>query len=307
MHILVLGTTGQVGGMLVAEIPHYLENRYTRLTTAGRSDADLVIDFMSYKEVNKALNDLKPDIIINAIAYTAVDQAESEPAMAKLINARLPTTLASWCAKNNSTLIHYSTDFVFNGEVEGSYGESAETGPLSVYGRTKLEGEQAIRLSKASSIILRTSWVYGETGNNFMRTMQRLARERDTLRIVSDQQGTPTYSRHLAILTCGLIKAIQANPGFFHHQQRLYHASAKGQTTWHGFATAIFDAMTEYESVKVSEVNAIATSDYPTPAARPKNSVLNCDLIFEDLGLDMPDWHDGLTEAMCRAYADDAV
>lgn len=293
--------------MLLTELPHYLENQYSKLTTAGRSNADVIIDFTSQSQIQQALNTIQPDVIINAIAYTAVDKAEAEQDSAYQINAELPAVLANWCAENNSVLIHYSTDFVFDGSGTDAYKEHDETGPLSVYGESKLAGELAIQRSSATSIILRTSWVYGETGNNFMRTMQRLARERESLGIVADQRGTPTYSRHLAILTFDIIKAYQAKPEHFQGQQVVYHASAAGQTTWHGFATTIFKKMREYEAIKVNDVKAIATTDYPTPATRPENSVLSSDKLFSELGISMPDWQEGLTEAMCRAYADDGA
>jgi dTDP-4-dehydrorhamnose reductase len=273
--------------------------------TIGRSAAEVNLDVLDFELLGQQLNSFGADIVINAIAYTAVDKAESEPDLAYRLNADLPSRLADWCHKHRALLVHYSTDFVFDGMQAEPWHEWQETNPLSIYGKTKLAGEKALQMSPASSMVLRTAWVYGETGNNFAKTMLRLGRERDTLGVVDDQRGTPTYSRDIARATVSLIKQYQLNPERFLNCQHIYHLTSQGDTTWFGFASAIFDQARRYESLALKHLNAITTADYPTPAVRPSNSVLNCDELSNDFGIRIPAWQDSLEEVIQRLYQGD--
>ena len=301
MRIMILGPTGQVGGMLVDELSH--DNRF-KVITMGRQQADICLEFDDLDEVATQLTEHHPDIIINAIAYTAVDKAESEPEVAFKINSDLPSILSDWCELNGKLLIHYSTDFVFDGQKSEPWQEWDECHPLSVYGKTKLAGEKAIQLTSSSAVILRTSWVYGETGNNFMKTMIRLGKERESLGVVSDQRGCPTYSRDIARATISVIEQMTSDPESFKGQQRIYHLCGSGEATWHGFAKEIFHQVNEYETLVLKTLNAITTEDYPTPAKRPPNSVMSCTEISNDMGVTMPAWEASLEEAVSRLYSE---
>ena len=301
MHILILGPTGQVGGMLVEEISNATD--FT-ITTMGRSNAEVNVDFDNLNTIPTHLTQINPDLIINAIAYTAVDKAESDSEAAFKINGDLPSVLSDWCEQNNKQLIHYSTDFVFDGQKAERWNEWDECQPLSIYGKTKLAGEKAIQLTSASAIILRTSWVYGETGNNFMKTMVRLAKDRESLGVVNDQRGCPTYSRDLARATVSIIEQYAADSEPFSGRQLIYHLCGLGETTWYGFAKAIFELAGKYESLAIQTLNPITTPDYPTPACRPPNSVMSCDEIKNDLGISMPAWEASLEEAVSRLYSE---
>lgn len=299
MKIVILGSTGQVGGMLaevLAQRPEYVTK------TVGRRDADLLWTDGALDSLQRLIEAEQADVVINAIAYTAVDKAESEQAQAFILNSDLPGRLADICQSMEALLIHYSTDFVFDGLKEGAWLETDETNPLSVYGKSKLAGEKAIQMAHCAALILRTSWVYGETGNNFVKTMLRLGKERDTLGVVADQRGCPTYSRDIAHATITLVDAYATNTTKFVHRQQIYHLSGHGQTTWHGFADAIFAGAAQYEALALTTLNAIATEDYPTPAVRPPNSVLNCSKLQADFGIVMPDWQTSLTGCLQRLY-----
>lgn len=302
MHLLILGPSGQVGGMLTEVFKLQPIKEISRITTVGRTDADRALPAIEARPLDELLDRLNPNIIVNAIAYTAVDKAESDVQTAQALNARLPKCLADWCQKNDALLIHYSTDFVFDGTKDSSWIESDSVAPLSVYGETKLAGEEALQQSSASSVTLRTSWVYGETGNNFMKTMVRLAADREVLGVVADQQGSPTYSRDIAEATHRLISEYIKDPELFNAKQQLFHLSGKGKTTWHGFAKEIFAQASNFETLKINTLNAISTSDYPTPAIRPANSVMNCQAIEDKYGIVMPVWTDSLQQALSRHY-----
>ena len=299
MNIIILGATGQVGGMLIDELQAY--SKYS-VQSVGRTAADLIWDDGSLNTLDELLSSQEVDVLINAIAYTAVDKAESEQEQAFVLNSDLPARLADICQTHNTLLIHYSTDFVFDGLKDEPWLEWDETNPLSVYGKSKLAGEKAIQMTQASAVILRTSWVYGETGNNFVKTMIRLGKERETLGVVADQAGCPTYSRDIAKATIAIVERYSDHSMQFNHIQTLCHLSGTGSTTWHGFAEAIFAGAAEYERLVLNTLNAITTADYPTPAIRPANSVLNCDKLKTDFDISMPDWKTSLAECLERLY-----
>ena len=299
MNIIILGATGQVGGMLIDELQAY--SKYS-VQSVGRTAADLIWDDGSLNTLDELLSSQEVDVLINAIAYTAVDKAESEQEQAFVLNSDLPARLADICQRMDALLVHYSTDFVFDGLKDEPWLEWDETNPLSVYGKSKLAGEKAIQMTQASAVILRTSWVYGETGNNFVKTMIRLGKERETLGVVADQAGCPTYSRDIAKATIAIIERYENDPTQFNHIQTLCHLSGTGSTTWYGFAEAIFAGAAEYERLVLNTLNAITTADYPTPAIRPANSVLNCDKLKTDFDISMPDWKTSLAECLERLY-----
>jgi dTDP-4-dehydrorhamnose reductase len=241
--------------------------------------------------IRRVVRDVRPNVIVNAAAYTAVDQAESEPALATAVNATAPGILAEEAKRLGASIVHYSTDYVFDGEKAGAYVEGDKPNPLSVYGRTKLAGEKAVAAAGAPYLVFRTSWIYGNRGRNFVLTMERLARERTELRVVSDQHGAPTWSRLVAEATALVIARTQ---GRFDGASGLYHLTCAGRTSWHEFACAIVRQRVPERTVRI---HAIATSDYPTPARRPANSVLSCERIKQAFGIEMPSWEMAL--ALC--------
>ncbi len=282
MRIVLTGANGQVGWELTAAL-----SATATLIACDRHRLDLT----DPEHITRTIDDLQPDVIINAAAYTAVDKAESEEALAIAINASAPAALAQAARRRNALLIHYSTDYVFDGRKPTPYVETDETNPLNVYGRSKREGEIAIRDSGADYLIFRTSWVYSARGNNFLKTMLRLAAEREQLRVVSDQTGAPTAARLLAACTSrALMQAVrERHEGRF--RSGLYHLSASGHTSWHGFASAIIaGARSRGLRLKCREIDAIATADYPLPAARPANSRLDCSRFSRRFDQSLPDW-----------------
>lgn len=288
MRVLVTGAAGQVG----AEVARLLAGR-AEVVAHDRATLDLARPGQIAARVREA----RPDAIVNAAAYTAVDRAESEPEAAHAVNAVAPGVLAEEAARVGAFLLHFSTDYVFDGTKQGSYVEDDATNPLNVYGLTKLEGERAIAAAARDYAILRTSWVYGPRGRNFMLTMLRLGLEREELRVVDDQRGAPTSSPQLAALTrrllldCGLDR-LRQSPG-------LYHATAAGDTTWFGFTQAIFErAHACGRAPRVPRLVPIPASDYPTPARRPGNSVLSCERLASAFGVRIPHWREGLAEAL---------
>ncbi len=283
MKILVTGCQGQVGSALAALLPQALPAY--EIIAVDRTQLDLS-DFGRIRELMQAL---KPALVINAAAYTAVDQAETEVAQAMRINGDAPGVLAEQAKQIGAALIHFSTDYVYDGSKQGAWVETDATVPLSVYGRSKLAGEQAIAASGVPHLILRTSWVYGLTGKNFLLTMLRLAQTRDTLGIVADQIGAPTWSHTLAEATLAVIRRAGA-PHQMAGLSGIYHCCAAGHTSWFGFAQAIFahPAIT-----RRPVLNAITTADYPTPAVRPKNSVMDIRK-FEAAFGPLPSWDSAL-------------
>ena len=280
MNILLLGAHGQVGAAL-----RPLLASLGTLTAWTRADLDL----QQPAQIRARVLEVRPQLIINAAAYTAVDRAESEPHIAHAINATAPAVLAAVASQCDALLVHYSTDYVFDGNKTTPYLEEDAAHPLNVYGQTKLEGERAIQSSGCRHLIFRTSWVYSATGHNFLRTILRLAKTQSRLRIVADQQGAPTAAPMIARLTLQAIQAVQADT----QRAGLYHLSAAGQTTWHGFAQAIVQAA----GFDVP-VDTITTLDYPTPARRPMYSVLDHQRLRTQLDLRPTSWQVGLDEVM---------
>ncbi|WP_322015074.1 dTDP-4-dehydrorhamnose reductase [Paraburkholderia sp. J12] len=286
--ILVTGAAGQVG----FEAVRALQGLGT-VVAVDRSRLDLT----RLDQVRDLVREVKPALIVNAAAYTAVDRAQADAETAQLLNAGLPRVLAEEAARLDSLLIHYSTDYVFDGTKAGCYVESDEPNPLNVYGHTKLAGEQAIAAVGGKHLVFRTSWVYGARGRNFMLTMLRLAKQADaSISVVDDQVGAPTWSATIAALSAAVVArycASVASPEWWCERSGVYHLTAGGATSWYGFACAVFEAV-QYEDVAVTP---IATSDYPTPARRPANSRLNCDKLAAVFGLRAPDWRESL--ALC--------
>jgi dTDP-4-dehydrorhamnose reductase len=283
---IILGKNGQVGGALAqcmgAEALAY-----------GSSDINLLQpDFTDKLTVVAEKNEIRT--LINAAAYTHVDKAESEPDIAMHINGEAVGALAHWCRKHDVTLVHYSTDYVFDGSGTQAHKEEDKVLPLSVYGKSKLRGEELIAASGAEHIIFRTSWVYDIEGINFVNTMRKLFKEREELKIVSDQLGAPTYAPHLARATLEAISHASAAGRF---PEGIYHLCGAGETSWYEFAQAIFALACVHESgIKCASILPIKTSEYPTPAKRPLNSRLDCTKAADILGVNMPHWKDGLSE-----------
>lgn len=283
---LIIGKSGQVGSALAGLLPH--------APVWGREQVDLQ-NPLALRSALEALPQ-PPSFIINAAAYTAVDKAESEPELAQAINAHSPGVMAEYAAKHGIGFVHYSTDYVFDGSGDMARREDAPPAPLNVYGRTKLEGEQLIAQVGGKALILRTSWVYDATGKNFLNTMLRLGSEREELKVVADQIGAPSYAPHLAEYTLRVLESAQAKENF---PSGIYHFCHGGHTSWHGFAEAIFaQARTLGMPLKVKTVLPIGTADYPTPAARPHNSRLDCTKLKEVLGIVLPTWQQGLSTCM---------
>ncbi|MEW6164430.1 MAG: dTDP-4-dehydrorhamnose reductase [Pseudomonadota bacterium] len=273
--ILLTGINGQVGWELRRALQPLGE-----VIAADRARCDLA----DPDALRAVLREARPAIIVNPAAYTAVDQAESEADRAMAINATAPGILATEAKRLDALLVHFSTDYVFDGAKVVPYTEDDPTAPLGAYGRSKLAGEHAIAASGCRHLIFRTCWVYGARGRNFLLTMLRLARERDELRVVDDQHGAPTWSRMIAETTA-LALARHTD------QQGIYHLAAAGETSWHGFAERIVTAARQRGLLtKAIPVRRIATADFPTPARRPANSRLDCGRLAQDFGLSLPDW-----------------
>jgi dTDP-4-dehydrorhamnose reductase len=262
----------------------------------GQPEADFSRPDSLSTLLDKAFEQRRFEAVINAAAYTAVDLAESEEPRAHLINAESPGAIARWCAEHELPLVHYSTDYVFSGQGERPWREDDPVAPLGAYGRTKLAGEQAIMNTQCRAVIFRTSWVYDAYGKNFVRTMLKLGAERETLKVVSDQHGAPTYAPSLARATLQTLNQALEKP---HFPTGIYHLCNSGETTWHEFATRIFEqARILGMPLKVKSVEAIPSSAYPTPAHRPLNSRLDQSKIAEVFGIRMPDWHEGLADCI---------
>ncbi len=282
MRILVFGKNGQVGSALMALLGEQHEVR-------GLDQEDL--DLVQSNQIESTIRDYQPDWVINASAYTAVDRAETEVELADAINHLAPAAMAKTCAALNCGFLHYSTDYVFDGSAERPYLESDEPNPQSVYGSTKLAGEQAVMAQCPNSIILRTAWVYAEQGANFVNTMLRLADERDELGVVSDQFGSPTLAYDLARVSVSVIESTQIDN--LANVAGIYHATGSGMTSWFGFAREIFSLADK--SVKL---NAINTEDYPTPAPRPHYSVLSNEKLQRVFGVALPAWQESLAKTL---------
>ena len=280
MRILLTGRNGQVGWELERTLAPFGEVIALDRKQLGLADE---------ASIRRATRAAAPNVIVNAAAYTAVDRAESEPVLASAVNGVAPGILAEEARSGNALLVHYSTDYVFDGEKGVPYREDDPTSPVSVYGRSKLEGEQAIQAAGCRHLILRTGWVYAARGNNFVRTMLKLARERGELSVVGDQTGSPTSAHELAAATATLLA--QGPPA-----DGIYHLSAAGETSWYDYALAII-SLTGLVDTKVRR---ITTADYPTAARRPRYSVLSNEKIRNAAGIALADWRAPL-EAVCRA------
>jgi len=284
MKILLLGKDGQVGWELQRALAPLGE-----LRALGRAEADFT-DPESLRAVVRAFG---PDVIVNAAAYTAVDKAEADAATAHNVNAVSPGVLAEEAAAVNAWLVHYSTDYVFDGTKEGAWVETDAVNPLSVYGRTKYDGEQRIAATGARHLILRTSWVFAPRGGNFAKTMLRLAKERESLNVVADQHGAPTGAELLADVTALALHRIAVPGTDAQHLSGVYHLAAAGSTTWHAYAQHVLaQAQSHGAELKAGPdaVQPIAASAFPTPAARPANSRLDCSKFSARFGVHLPDW-----------------
>ncbi len=289
LRLLITGCNGQVGNALAA-----LDWGEARVAGLARSDLDLA----DLDAVRGVLRRERPDVVINAAAYTAVDRAESEPELAFRINAGAPGVMAEELARRGALLVHYSTDYVFDGHASRPYRETDPTAPTGVYGASKLAGENAIGNAGCDHLILRTSWVYSHRGANFLLTMLRLAAERDALDVVADQHGTPTYAPDLASMTHRVLERLLRSRS--EAMRGIFHLGNAGETTWHGFATEIMRRSGNGHVV----VRAIETADYPTPARRPPYSVLDKGRARDVFDLEIPDWRDGLDRCFARRARD---
>jgi dTDP-4-dehydrorhamnose reductase len=285
MKLLLLGCGGQLGWEL--------QRALAPLGTLVAFDRDTGADFARPETLTALLDAHRPEVIVNAAAHTAVDRAESEPELARTINAEAPGLLAREAAARGAWLVHYSTDYVFDGSGSHARAEDAPTGPLSVYGRTKLEGEELVRASGCRHLILRTSWVYAARGANFAKTMLKLAAEREKLRVVADQVGAPTGADLLADVSAHALRQAMATPSL----AGTYHCVAAGETSWHGYARLVVEhARAAGHTLRITPeaIEPVPTSDYPTPARRPLNSRLDTSALRERFGLHLPAWQDGV-------------
>lgn len=288
MKILLFGKNGQVGWELQRSLAPLGE-----VVALGSDSSDLCGDLTDLRGIAETVRVVAPDVIVNAAAHTAVDKAESEPELARTINALAPAVLAQESKRLNAWLVHYSTDYVFDGSGDKQWVETDPTGPLSVYGETKLAGEQLIGESGCKHLIFRTSWVYGARGGNFARTMLRLGQERDRLKVIDDQIGAPTGADLLADVTAHAIRTARQNPDV----SGLYHLTARGETSWHGYASFVLDyARRAGVALKVEPdaIYPVPSSAFPTQACRPHNSRLNTEKLQNAFDLHLPHWQTGL-------------
>jgi dTDP-4-dehydrorhamnose reductase len=288
MRILITGKNGQVGYELERSLQGLGE-----IIALDRTQLDLG----DSNKIRQTIRDIKPNLIINPAAYTAVDKAESEPEIAMQINGIAPGIMADEAVKIGSAIIHYSTDYVFDGNSARPYLEDDTPNPINVYGRTKLAGEQAVQASGAPYLIFRTSWVYAMRGQNFLLTIKRLAKERDALRIIDDQHGAPTWARTIADTTAHIVAKSSSQSGLIHKQEtwsNIYHLTAQGHTTWYGFANEV---LSNAELEKIPTLTAIPTAEYPTAALRPLNSRLCSDKLITNF-CNLPHWSQALKLCM---------
>ena len=292
MKLLLLGKGGQVGWELQRSLAPLGE-----LVALDFDSTDFNADFSRPEQLADTVRKVRPDVIVNAAAHTAVDKAESEPEFARKLNATSPGVVAEAAQQIGALMVHYSTDYVFDGSGSAPWKEDDATGPLSVYGQTKLEGEQLVAQHCAKHLIFRTSWVYAARGGNFAKTMLRLAKERDKLTVIDDQFGAPTGAELLADITAHAIRATLQDPA----KAGLYHAIADGETTWHGYARFVL-GLAQQAGVELKAgpdaVEAVPTSAFPTPAKRPHNSRLDTTKLQTTFGLRLPPWQDGVARML---------
>ncbi|MEW8028007.1 MAG: dTDP-4-dehydrorhamnose reductase [Candidatus Thiodiazotropha sp.] len=287
--VLLLGSDGQVGWELQRTLGVMSEVVNTTLSGKG----GLPLDLLDANAVTATVRQIQPDFIINAAAHTAVDKAETEVDLSRRLNAEAPELLGQLAAELGATVVHYSTDFVFSGDSGRPYREEDEAVPLCVYGQTKLEGEQRLLATGADALVLRTSWVYGNYGHNFMLTMMRLFKEKGQLSVVDDQIGAPTWSRMIAEATAQIVHQLRMTAKETVQPQGTYHLTAAGETSWYDFATSILDLMGGS-----CNIQPISTDNYPTPARRPAYSVLDNTKLKRTFGLQLPNWRDSLKQCM---------
>ncbi|NOT64507.1 MAG: dTDP-4-dehydrorhamnose reductase [Methylotenera sp.] len=294
MKILLLGKNGQVGWELQRSLAPLGE-----VVVLGANNQEMCGDLTNLEGLAQTIRVVAPNVIVNAAAHTAVDKAESEPELVHMINALAPGVLAQEAKRIGALLVHYSTDYVFDGTGETPWLESDATAPLSVYGKSKLAGEAAIIASGCQHLIFRTSWVYAARGGNFAKTMLKLAQERDALKVINDQVGAPTGADLLADVTAHAIRTAMQRPEVC----GLYHLVAGGQTTWHGYANFVIDYAREHGlDIKVAPeaIAPVPTSAFPTPAKRPLNSRLNTSKLRDAFNLNLPDWQSGVTRMLAE-------
>lgn len=290
MKVLLIGAMGQVGWEL---------NRTLQPLGDVIAMDYPIIDLASKEQICGQVSRILPDLIVNAAAYTAVDKAEEEPELAMSINGKAPGILAGEAKRIGAVLIHYSTDYVFDGSKGTPYTEDDPPNPINTYGETKLEGEEAIRRVDIPYLILRTSWVYGVRGKNFMRTILRLAREKNEIRIVNDQIASPNWCRMIAEATAQILaQGISDLPGFFSQRGGIYHLSAQGQTSWFGFAKAILELDPNKKEHRFKQLIPVSTNEYPTTARRPAYSFLSSQSAKKIFGLRIPEWKSTLGQAL---------
>ncbi|MEP7300818.1 MAG: dTDP-4-dehydrorhamnose reductase [Caldimonas sp.] len=299
MKILLLGKNGQVGWELQRALAPIGELTALDFDSPG----PLRADFSDPESLAATVREIGPDVIVNAAAHTAVDRAESEPELARRLNAEAPGVLARVAAACGAWLVHYSTDYVFDGRGDAPRDEDAPTGPLNVYGRTKLEGEEAIRASGCRHLLFRTSWVYGTRGANFAKTMLRLAAEKERLSVIDDQIGAPTGADLIADVTAHAIRSVRAAAA----PAGTYHLVAAGETSWHGYATHVIErARAAGASVRVAAgaIAAVPSSAFPTPAERPKNSRLDTRKLQRSFDIALPAWQSGVDRMLAELLSE---
>jgi dTDP-4-dehydrorhamnose reductase len=305
---ILLGANGQLGRSFVGSEGLRRLGQLVFATRDGSAPGGIpseIADLGEPRALIALLDRVKPNVIINAAAYTAVDRAEVEEPLATAINGQAPGILGSWAAVNNALVLHYSTDYIFDGKGDMPYAVDDQPAPLSAYGRSKLSGEQALRSSGAQHLIFRTAWVYSAQGNNFLRTMLRLGAERPELRVVGDQFGTPTTTDLIVEASLTALALWQKTPSEQKHSLLgTYHLVADGVTTWHGFATSIVQKAVAKGLIQAPgpRIIAIGTEDYPTPATRPAWSVLDNSSFSQRYGFTFPDWHLGLDQVINSLY-----
>lgn len=301
MKILLLGKNGQVGWELQRSLAPLGE--LVALDRTGDEPHGLCGDLQDLDGLRATVRATQPDVIVNAAAHTAVDRAESEPALARRLNSEAPAALAEAAQAVGAWLVHYSTDYVFDGSGTSPWPEDATTRPLNVYGQTKLDGERAIATACERHLILRTSWVYAARGGNFAKTMLRLAAERERLTVIDDQFGAPTGAELIADVTAHAVRQLQQRPHDTQPHAGTYHLAAAGETTWNGYARFVIDtarALKPGLNLAVQDVAPVATSAFPTPARRPHNSRLDTSRLQHTFGLRLPPWQPGVARMLAE-------
>lgn len=292
MKVIVLGRNGQLGQCLSEQLLAPQAPLGIEVQLFSRDECDLT----NFQQVRRTFAQHKPDVVINAAAYTAVDKAESEPAIADMLNHQAVKNLAGVCGEFDSVLVHISTDYVFDGASDAPYVESAETAPQSVYGKTKMLGERAICKSGCKHLIIRSAWIFSEHGANFLKTMLRLGRERNHVSVVNDQLGTPTYAQDLANAIIKTLPRIARNECPW----GIYHYAGGTVISWYEFAHEIFAAATTRDMQTPQEISALSTAEYPTAAPRPACSALSTTLFSQTFGVQASDWHKGIQTTLAK-------